>query len=718
MAEGIDRSAYLGAFREETEEHLQALTELLISLESEPESRKSLDEVFRHAHTVKGTARMMGFGQVADIAHAMEDILDDLRAGRLRSSPPLLDALLTATDLLRNLVSASPQGSGAGPDVETVRRWLGELRLSGGAASAAGMVAEAADQWDVEPASERRGPLTARETIRVDVQKIDTILNLSGELSIVEAARRQWSAEVARLAERLQVVSVAARAGDMKRVLEDVQAVAAAASRVSKQCRRLSLQEAELTHELHYQASALRLLPVQSLFSLVPRAVRDLARERGKEIDVVVEGEDTEIDREVLERVKDSVLHLVRNAVAHGIESPAERLAAGKPRAGRVRVAAHSRGEQVIVEIEDDGKGVDLGSVRDAAVRKGLLDPTTAEHLDETDCIKLLFLPGFTTAPQVAETSGRGVGLDVVKCEVDALKGRVLLETREGEGTRVILELPITLAFHHVVLFEVGRLTCGLLCSSIHGIADVPSESVRILGGRETATVDGRVVPLVLMRHLLKVGDGGAMPGRRWPVVLSGPPQRPVGLVVDRVIGEEDVVVKPLGPLVRRVPHVSGGIILGDGRIAFLLSASAVSDAQQVKASSGGRTSGRAAHAPRRVLVVDDSAITRELERTILEAAGYQVETAVDGRDGLAKLKSRGFDLVVSDVQMPGLDGFGLAAAIRADPNLVGLPIVIVSSRESEEDRRRGLEVGVQAYLGKGSFDQVTLLDTIEQLIG
>jgi chemotaxis protein histidine kinase CheA len=719
MTEGIDRSAYMGAFREEVEEHLQVLTSSLLSLESRPEDMASISEVFRRVHTVKGAARMMGFAQVADLAHSMEDVLDDLRSGRMRASPPLLDAMLTAVDLLRDLIKSGPEGGEERQDLQAVIQWLSDFRT---AKSEEAPFPVPQPEPAVQPyAEEPRPKVTARETVRVDVERIDTILNLAGELMVVDSSRKQWVDELDQMAELLDSVRARVEGAGLKLVSEEAQRLSAAAARSSKRYRRLIGQQTELVRELHYQVSTLRMLPVRSVFSAVPRIARDLAREEHKEVDVLLEGEETEMDREVLERVRDPILHLVRNAIAHGIESPTKRLASGKPRSGLLRVAAFSRGQRAVIEVEDDGAGIDLRAVRESVARAGMLPANEAEMLDESECLEMLFRAGFTTNTVVNAASGRGVGLDVVKAEVDALKGHVWLENREDSGTKVTMELPITLAFTHVLLIEVGRGIYGVPCASTQGIAEVPASAIRTLQARESADLGGRTVPLVWTHTILGLGEKPEVSGSRFPALLMGSADRPVAFVVDRVVGDENVIVKPLGPFVRCVPNVSGGIILGDGRVALVLSAGALVDAARGSIAVQPIVQKRPVKLTRRgklVLIVDDAAITRELERSILASAGYDVETAVDGQDALEKLRSREYALVVADVEMPRLDGFGLAIAIRGDPSLEKLPMVIVSSRESDEDRRRGMELGVQAYVGKGAFDQMTLLDTIESLIG
>lgn len=714
MVKNFDRSAYLGPFRAEMEEHLDVLSRELLVLESHPEDLSPIDEVFRRTHTVKGSARMMGFSEVANLAHAMEDVLEDLKGGMLRSSSPLLDAMLTTADLLRELVRSDPETSAGRQDVQAVIRWMADLR---GIREGAEIQDRPQEQIQQAPAPQRQETV-AYETVRVDVTRIDTILNLAGELMVLDAARKQWMEEVTQLVESIDRSQSSIQPPYHHDSSGRIVSIVNAMSKSAKRYRRLALQQTELVRELHYQISVLRMLPVRAIFSLIPRAARDLAKEEQKDVEVVIEGEDTEIDREVLERVRDSVLHIVLNAVVHGIEQPSARIAAGKPPTGRIRVAAYSKGEQAIIEIEDDGTGIDFRAVREAAIRKGIVNPSEADNLDDTDCVRLLFIHGFTTNPVVSGRSGRGVGLDIVRTEIDSLKGHVSIETKPGEGTKVILELPITLAFTHILLVEVDRSTFGFACSSIHRITEVAVDRVQTLQDRECVEIDGRTVPVYRLNRLLGIECKPVNRANCWPALLVGPIERPLALVVDRVIGDESVIVKPLGPLLRRVPYVSGGIILGDGRIVLMLSAAALVDAARGTSSFHVVPVGKPRGKTKRILVVDDVAITRELERSILEAAGYQVDAAVDGQDALAKLRSKEYELVITDVEMPRMDGFELATVMKADPVLGRIPIVIVSSRESIEDRRKGMQIGIQAYVGKGSFDQMTLLDIIESLIG
>jgi len=712
----IDRSSYMGAFREEILEHLQAVTQCLLFLEAHPEDTSSISELFRRVHTIKGSARMMGFGPMADLAHGMEDLLEELRSGRLRVSSSLLDAMLASVDLLRGLLDGPVDSKEERPDLQAMLHWLAELRGGRERAEPAGRIQEPLQRSGAEQVARIEA-----QTVRVDVSRIDAILNLASELMVLDAARRQWLAEVARLLDELEKVPGLFQGAGARDLSRNMARPSLLGARAGNRFRRMMAEQTELMRELHYQVSALRMMPARSILAAIPRAARDLARDEGKEVEVLIEGEDTQVDREVLDRVRSPILHLVRNAVHHGIEDPVSRTAAGKPRAGKIRVSLASKGELAILQVEDDGCGVDLQAVRRAAVERGLLSPSEAESLESEEVMDLLFVPGFSTSDVVSEGSGRGVGLDVVKAEMDAIKGRVHLESHPGRGTRITLEMPITLAFTHVLLVEVGRSVYGVPAASTQGIAEIPTAAVRLLQSREAVELAGRTVPVVRVQSLLGVESTLRNGAARFPALLLGSAERPVAFAVDQVVGDENVIVKPLGPLLRSVPWVSGGFILGDGRVALLLSAAALMDAAHrgdaVQAARsqpvGGGRRGRG-----RVLVVDDAAISRELVKAILQSAGYEVESAADGVDALSRLRVDDFDLVVADVEMPRMDGLELTAALRLDPRLAGLPVVILSAKESEEDRKKGLEMGAQAYIGKGSFDRADLLDTVKSLIG
>ncbi|HEX5688987.1 MAG TPA: response regulator, partial [Roseiflexaceae bacterium] len=435
-------------------------------------------------------------------------------------------------------------------------------------------------------------------------------------------------------------------------------------------------------------------------------------------VELVIEGESTELDRKMIEALNDPLLHIVRNAVDHGIEPPAMREAAGKPTVGRIEVSAQAHGSYAHITIRDDGRGMDSRLLREAAIHKGLLAPESAAALSDQEAIELIFMPGFSTAQIITDISGRGVGMDVVRTNMHELGGQVQLESQVGIGTTITLVLPLTLVTTRVLLIEVGAHVLALPASGCHGIAWADPAAIQSVENRAMLSLEGRFTPLLRMADLLGIAGAYTFPAyRRAPAVLIGAAQRPLALLVDRLLDEREVVVKPLGPLLEQQRRYSGAIQLGDGTLALLLNPSVLAQAAQGMALARPQAHRNAVRRSR-LLVADDSFTTRELIRSILQSAGYDVTTAVDGLDALDKLRAAPYDLVVSDVEMPRVDGFQLTNHIRQELGLLNLPVVIITSLSSEAHRRRGLEAGAQAYIVKNQFDQGGLLDTVRQLLG
>jgi two-component system chemotaxis sensor kinase CheA len=472
-----------------------------------------------------------------------------------------------------------------------------------------------------------------------------------------------------------------------------------------------------------------RMLPFAEACQGLERSVRDVARTEGKQVELTIEGGDVELDRSVLEGLRDPLNHLVRNAVDHGIEPPERRRAAGKPEAGRVTVSAALRGTQVEVVVADDGKGLDLDAVRAQARGRGLCEPSDTSALKD-----LVFLPGFSTATAVTSISGRGVGLDVVKSRLESLQGTVDLTSEPGRGTRFTLAVPLTLTTLRALLIEAGGQTFALASTSVPKLVRVEPGDLRTVEGRAMLVRDGAPLPVVELAAVLGLpaqqpASAPAMGKRPALIVAAG--DRRVAFLVDELVTEQEIIVKGLGDRIRRVRHVVGATILPTGRIAPVLNAAnlirtALGQGQAIAAyraaATGGPRDGNGFGGPlapprRRLLVVDDSVTTRTLEKSILEAAGYEVLTAVDGEAGWRMLQEQGADLVVSDIEMPRMDGFALTEAIRRSTRFAELPVVLFSSLASERDRSRGIEVGADAYIVKGAFDQNDLIKTIAQLL-
>ena len=681
---------FLGIFRDEANERLDNMSSTLLALEEGRGADDAIDSLFRDAHTIKGGAGMLGLEAIAGLAHSVEDVLADARTDATLA-PELVDPLLRATDALRQLANGEPA------DAEAIAALIVEL---GGEPPAEDLPAGEVEAPEPEPAVESQplrlvseraatpeveAPVVERRagdaasagvrgrTVRVPAEKLDVLLDLVGE-TVLHRQRLGHMVASGDPAQR-ELLSDELDVGD--RLLG-------------------ALQDA---------AIQTRTLPFGSITGPFPRAIRDIANTEGKEVDLVVEGTETELDRVILEGLSEPLVHMLRNAVAHGIELPGERLDAGKPARARVVLGAEQRGGLVAVTVADDGRGVAPELLAQAA-REGSL-------------VEILARPGFSTrAGDVSGLAGRGVGLDVVKLHVESFGGSMQIDSEPGAGTCITLLLPLTLALLDVLLVERGSHVVGVPLASVQEAVAV-SETLS-LTGHAALELRGTSIPFGDLADLLGA-EAPPLPARP-PAIIVAASGRRVALACDRLIGESEVVVKDLGPLLRSVSGYLGAAILGDGRVALLLdpaNATAMRPqnrrSQTVEETPEAVADGVAAT----LLVVEDSFMVRELQRSILEAAGYHVETAKNGVEALEHLTVHGgIDLVVTDVDMPEMDGLTLTEAIRASSEWGSLPIIVVTSRESADDRRRGVEAGADAYMVKDSFDQHALLETVARMVG
>jgi two-component system chemotaxis sensor kinase CheA len=760
----MDLTAFYSQFRDETAENIRILNEGLLVLESlgpgADGRREHIDTIFRAMHTIKGSARVLGFEQVGRVAHTCEHILGAVREGRRELDRALADDMLRGGDAIMELVNAAIEGRPAGVDVEALTLTLGRGGRSEAPESEPG--APASDPASATPTAEKLAPAmpfdpvagppepgavpalpknaraAARQTIRVRVDRLDKLLNLAGELAVgrqAQAVHLQTLGEMTALIDQQERMLLSLerelkqlRFSQSQRESLDrhMNGALNAGEQASKLIRahaerfeQYASQTTQLVEDLEQEVMAVRLLPISTVFSNLPRAIRELARETDKAIELTLLGETTELDRKMIEALNDPLIHLIRNAVDHGIEPPDEREQAGKPRQGSITVSAEALGAYVNVTIRDDGRGMDPRRLREAAVRKNLFSAEAAALLTDQEALELIFTPGFSTAQMITDISGRGVGMDVVRTNIVELGGQVHVDSRLGVGTSITLALPLTLVTTRVLLVELGEYTFALPASSCQASIWAYAEHVKTIEGRAMLPHEGKLASLLRLADLLDVDGARPFPSRRrTPAIVIGAAQRPLALLIDRLIDEREVVVKPLGPLLEKQRRFSGAIQMGDGRLVLLLNPVALAQAARGMALMTTVVKHDDARRHSRLLVADDSFTTRELIRTILQSAGYDVTTAIDGFDALDKLRAATYDLVVSDVEMPRVDGFQLTSRIRNDLGLADLPVIIITSLASESHRRRGLEVGAQAYIVKSQFNQSNLLETVQQLLG
>jgi chemotaxis protein histidine kinase CheA/CheY-like chemotaxis protein len=714
-----DDPELLATFRAEVEERVASLSAGLLQLESHPSPRQVIGGLFRDAHTVKGSARMLGLDGVLQVAHRCEDLLGGLRDGRLRVRRDLIDLLLAACDAI---TSAMPGVEDPVPD---------EHLLALAAALDAAIAGEepvSVPHWspavdDVEDDDRRaRGG----DSVRVSTDKVYELLDIVGEAELdarrIERASVVLDAlgtEQSRWLRTLRdAMSSAESSADGALALNRLVSVADQLAAATRDIRELVDGAHGRLAQVRDGAMSLAMVPVRRVAAGLPRVVRDVASDTGKDVRLVIVGEDVELDKQVLDGVSDALKHLVVNAVDHGCETPARRTAAGKPAHATVTVAARASGGTVVLEVTDDGAGIDESDLRAAAIARGLLPADSA--LSGHALLQMLFLPAFTTADEVTERSGRGVGLDVVHAAVEALGGAVDLRTSPGVGTTFTLTLPVTLGVLRCLIARIGDERYALPVPGIVESISLKDATVHALAGAPVVVRHGVTLPL------LDLGAALDVPGQRdaRAAVVVRHADRQVAWAVDALDGELELVVKDMGAFFGRLPLVSGATIDGDGSVVCLVDLRELmtDGARPATVASPAAAEPIARHEPAghrpRVLVVEDSFGVRELERVILEGAGYDVVTAVDGLDGAARLKDTPADLVVSDVEMPGMDGFALTRTIRRTRGWEQVPVIIMTSRGSEEDQRAGLEAGASAYLLKTEFDQDQLVETVRRLVG
>lgn len=734
----------LATFRVEADEHLEAMASGLIELErlASTEDRVMIVErIYREAHSLKGAARAVNLAEIETLCHALESVFAGLKGGRLPTSPQLFDLLQQALTVLGELLAA-PAGASLKPAL--VQRLQA---LAQGASVEAPALAEAP-----AAAPEPAAPAAASATIRVATAKLDAVMRQAEELFAPRLAAGQRAIElgetVAALAawkkrrfglqpslrslERALPQQGKKRAGELRRLLDYLEAETLSLKAIED--RLVALKRASerdhralsgIVDALVDDVKELHLLPCSSLLATLPRLARELARDQGKEVKLTISGGEIEIDRRILEEIKDPLSHLLRNSIDHGIESPAARQAGNKPAPGAISIAvAQKDSNKVEIVFADDGAGMDVAKLKAAATRLGLVSRQDLENLDEREALALSFRSGLSTSLRVSDLSGRGLGLAIVREKIERLSGSIVIETRPGQGTRFRIVLPLTLATFRGVLVRAAEQSFIIPAVHVERVARLAAQDIRTLENRDTLSLDGQAVSLVGLSEVLELPrkSPDVTPGSQAVVVLGLGLER-IAFRVDAVVAEQEVLVKSLGRQLARVRNLAGASVLGTGQVVAVLNVadlmkSAVKLAANLPASQpllpSRERPERAAHS---ILVVEDSITARALLKNILESAGYQVTTAFDGLDAYTTLKTGAFDLVVSDVEMPRMDGFDLTARVRADKQLAELPVVLVTALASREHRERGIDVGANAYIVKGSFDQSNLLEVIARLI-
>lgn len=760
----LSHLSLLELYREETRTQTQALSERLLALESGEPDSVALEACMRAAHSLKGAARIVGVPLGVEIAGRMEECFVAAQSGTIALTATHVDVLLAGVDLLVRV--GDPQG----PPVSQTEIDVFGAALTG-ADGAQTMQAPAAVPPPMPPsivppyrehdgaANEPVGagatvpPLAVSGTVpdpaqagrvagagamrRVRADTLNRLLSLSGE-SLVESRWLKPFAESMLRVKRAQRdaarsldlmyeqfaddldAGMLASMNEVRHMLNDLQR--SLAERMDE-FDRFERRSTHIAEQLYDEALQCRMRPFGDATRAYPRIVRDLARSLGKQVRFSIVGEGTQVDRDILDLLDAPLGHLLRNAIDHGVDSPEARRARGKPAEASVTLEARHSAGSLLVSVIDDGPGVDMDALRAAVVRQRLTDDETAARLSDPELLEFLLLPGFSMRDAVTDVSGRGVGLDAVQEMVRGVRGAVRIFNEPGAGMRFVLQLPLTLSVIRSLLVEVGGEPYAFPLAHVRRTLELPHDNIDVLEGQPHFPFDGRRAGLVAAHQLLDAGEPDAARTSTAVVVVGGEPEL-YGVAVDRFLGERMLVVQPLDSRLHKIQNIAAGALLENGDPVLIVDVEDMIRSVD-KLVRGGQLA-RLTRDPqlaladrrRRVLVVDDSLTVRELERKLLEKRGYDVTVAVDGMEGWNAVRSDAFDLVVTDVDMPRMDGIELVTLIKSDPMLKHVPVMIVSYKDRDEDRRRGLDAGADYYLAKSSFHDEALLDAVHDLIG
>jgi two-component system, chemotaxis family, sensor kinase CheA len=764
----------LSTFKVEADEHIQNITAGLIDLEKElePQVRAGMIEiVFREAHSLKGAARAVNRSDIETVCQSLEGVFAGLKRREIDLTPPLFDTLHRSVDMLNAITLSSPGKTAAGSvEISVITEKLAEAAMGDGGEKKTIRDLHPVlrdDPRTFEPEVFPPGPeppdretdeiaRTQKKTmamVRISMEKLDSLLMQSEEmLSLKLMADRhledqldlahlfglwdkQWAkiypiiCEFRRMQEKSDKQGGKRRQDDIRfaRLLEfgeltqvNMKILEGRLAELRRRSDHDRYTTGIMVDNLLGEVKQILMLPFSTLFEAFPKFLRDLSRDQGKDVELSIRGGEIEIDRRILEEMRTVFIHLLRNTIDHGIEKPEVRKKSGKLPRGMVQVAvSRSESNRVEILLTDDGGGIDLAGLQEAALKCGIVSPESARRLTEQDALSLVFQSGVSTSPIITDISGRGLGLAIVREKIEKLGGQVSIETDRHTGTTIRMTLPLTFSTFRGVLVTVAERTFIIPTTDVERTVRIKREEIQTVENRDTLSLEGIAIPLVKLSDVLELSERKDESPVITALILESRGKR-IGFRVDEILTEQEILIKGMGLPLSRVRNIAAATILGSGKVVPVLN---VSDLIKSAATSATRPVklavqqvGGEAVKPI-ILVVEDSITSRMLLKNILETSGYLVKTAVDGIDAISQLKTEKFDAVVSDVDMPRMNGFNLTEKIRGDKKLAELPVVLVTALGSREDRERGIDVGANAYIVKSSFDQSNLLETLRRLI-
>ncbi len=761
-----DMQEILEDFLVEAFELIEQIDHDLIELEARPDDLELLNSIFRVAHTVKGSSSFLNFDVLTKLTHKMEDVLNKARHGELQITPDIMDVVLESVDKMKTLLNCirdNGNDTAIGMDIEPICAKLAAVAdgtavqnsptpeqatpsepapaQAAPAAPAEQAAPSMANQPEIDvnslsdaeveaeierllkirkaedtarraqkaqnpapapspapkpapkpatppPAAKKvpaaggaNSPAAMEQTIRVEVKRLDQLMNLSGELVL---SKNRLLTIYDELQERY----------DGEQFLDKLNQVA----------NSLSI----ITTDIQLAVMKTRMQPVSKVFSKFPRIVRDLSRELGKQIELEISGEETELDKSIIEEIGDPIMHMIRNSCDHGVEDPAARVAAGKSEKGVVQLKAYNEGNHIIIEIADDGKGMDPDMLKVKCIEKNLITEKEADQMSDKEALALIFKPGFSTAQKVTSVSGRGVGMDVVKTNIEKLNGIIEIDSEPGKGSVFKLKIPLTLAIMQSLLVGAQEEYYAIPLASVMETIRVPIESIYTIEGKNVLRLRDEVISLVRLADVFNVKQVFESDSQAY-VVIIGVAEAKIGVIIDTLVGQEEIVIKSMGDYLQNIPGIAGATIRGDGRVTLIVDVSSMMNlARQIKTDIKAQIESEAKKAKEKpsdynVLIVDDSKMDRTLMQKALEPLGVSVFEATNGVEALdlLKTKDKDIDAMLIDIEMPKMDGYTLAGEIRKYSKYRNLPLIAVTSRTSKTDRLRGVEVGMTEYITK-----------------
>ena len=747
-----DVTVDMNLFMEETTDSYQSLVNSLIKIEKYPQNKKEIESAYNQIHALKGSARMIKHNEMDSLSLAMEQILSGVMGKKIIITAPLISTLLSGADFIKIFIHQI--GSEMNPpynwqnsdealpkdiDQEAFKKLIASINLFNPTPTE--VSTKKPELKKGHKPGEEASAIQQKSTVRVSSEKLDRLMEEVGELLIMKLKAQQRVTHVQSIINDCNSAKQAFKKDKRSIHLNQAKLQNDNASEIMKNhiltefenkisyfYDRLDSLHRTLSDDSHQLSLIIenlqddikktRLLPFHTIMSAFPKMVRDISVSENKKVRFEFSGGDIELDKYILEEIKSPLMHMLRNSIDHGIEPPDERIKSNKTEDGTIKIILSQKGNNAIIEIIDDGSGMDIEDIKGSAVKKGLYTEKEVHQMKERQIMNIIFQPGFSTSQIITDISGRGIGMDVVKAAIEKLNGTIDIETSKNTGTRFILTIPLTLSITHAIKFFIGNEICYIPINMVERIIKVEEKNLPTIEGRLAVHYNGSTIPYVRMQQILDISESDKKDDSERLAVILKTGNTMAAFAIDKFIGEEDITIKGLGNYMKRVRNVSGVTIMSDGNIAPILNVTDMINTIQLRGITSARRKIEKTDTKKNlsILVVDDSIMTRTLEKNILESYGYDVVTAIDGQDAILKMQEKNFDVIVSDVQMPNMGGLELTEKIKQDNRYSKIPVILVTAMESDEDKKRGIQVGADAYIVKSSFDQSNLLTTIKRL--